>query len=258
MQSVCTAVLTISGVRLAIGLTAFALAGSAYAPIHWLHQDAIRIPMLILAAVGAIADLLVLALIRHLQTQPSAQWRRREKTVKERRSQTLQVAVAVLTLLLVGLEAWSHAVMVHRAHAHAVAQIQKTTGPRNRFDRARLQPCEAWPGTGTILKEHGFSRPKTWPGTGTVLKGHGFSRPKTWPGTGTVLKGHGFSRPKTWPGTGIVLTGHGFSRAEAWPGTGTILKEHGFSRPETWPGTGTVLKGHGFSRAETWRQTDRL
>jgi len=124
MQSVCTAVLTISGVRLAIGLTAFALAGSAYAPIRWLHQDAIRVPMLILAAVGAIVDLLVLAWIRHLQKQPSAQWRRREKTTRELRSQRLQVAVACLTLLLVGLETWTHTVMVRREHPHAAAQIQ--------------------------------------------------------------------------------------------------------------------------------------
>ena len=44
LQSVCTAVFTISGIRLAIGLTAFALAGSVSAPIRWFHQDAIRHP----------------------------------------------------------------------------------------------------------------------------------------------------------------------------------------------------------------------
>jgi hypothetical protein len=124
MQSICTAGLTISGVRLAIGLTAFALAGSAYAPLRWFHQDAIRIPMLVLAALGAIVDLLVLAWIRHLQSQPAAQWRRREKTEKELRSQRIQVAIALVTLLLVGLETWTHAVMVRRAHAHAVDRTQ--------------------------------------------------------------------------------------------------------------------------------------
>ena len=68
LQSVCTAVLTISGIRLAIGLTAFALSGSILAPIGWFHQDAIRIPMLLLATVGAVVDLAVLAWIRHLRT----------------------------------------------------------------------------------------------------------------------------------------------------------------------------------------------
>jgi hypothetical protein len=140
MQSVCTAVFTISGVRLAIGLTAFALAGSAYAPLRWFHQDAIRIPMLILAAVGAIVDLLVLAWIRHLRAQPSAQWRRREKTSKELLSQRLQVAIAVLTLILVGLETWSHAVMVRRALPHTAAQaksIDPGIAPEQKFIRSR-------------------------------------------------------------------------------------------------------------------------
>jgi formate hydrogenlyase subunit 3/multisubunit Na+/H+ antiporter MnhD subunit len=122
MQSVCTAVFTISGVRLAIGLTAFAMAGSVAAPIHWFHQDAIRIPMLGLAAVGAIADLLVLAWMRHLRTQPAAQWRLRKKSTREKHSQRLQVAVAILTLLLVGLETWTHGIMLRRAHAHAAVQ----------------------------------------------------------------------------------------------------------------------------------------
>jgi hypothetical protein len=123
LQSVCTAVLTISGIRLAIGLTAFALSGSILAPVGWFHQDAIRIPMLLLAAVGAVVDLAVLAWMRHLRTQPSAQWRKRERSSKERRSERLQLALAVMTLLLVGLETWTHTIVVRRAHAHAAIQV---------------------------------------------------------------------------------------------------------------------------------------
>ena len=126
LQSVCTAVLTISGVRLAIGLTAFALAGSAYAPVRWFHQDAIRIPMLILAAAGAIIDLAVIAWIHRLQSQPAAQWRRREKTARQVHSQRIQIAVAVLTLLLVGLETWNHAVMSKREHARGSLEIHSS------------------------------------------------------------------------------------------------------------------------------------
>ena len=122
LQSVCTAILTISGIRLAIGLTAFALAGSVAAPVKWFHQDAIRIPMLALASVGAIVDLGVLAWMRHLKTRPSAQWRIKEKSVAEKRSRRLQLALAVLTLALVGLEIWTHTIMVHRAQSHPVAQ----------------------------------------------------------------------------------------------------------------------------------------
>ena len=113
LQSICTAVLTLSGVRVAIGLTALAAASGIYAPAKGFHQDAIRIPMLILAAAGAITNLAVLMWIRHLRNQPAAQWRRRELSTKEKRSERLQVALAILTLVLVGLETWTHP-MVHR------------------------------------------------------------------------------------------------------------------------------------------------
>jgi hypothetical protein len=113
LQSLCTAVLTISGIRVAIGLTALAAASGIYAPARGFHQDAIRIPMLIVAAVGAIVNLAVLAWIWRLRAQPSAQWRKRALTPKQKRSERLQVAMAVLTLVLVGLETWTHG-MVHR------------------------------------------------------------------------------------------------------------------------------------------------
>jgi formate hydrogenlyase subunit 3/multisubunit Na+/H+ antiporter MnhD subunit len=112
-QSLCTAVLTISGVRVAIGLSALAAASGIYAPARGFHQDAIRLPMLVLATVGAIVNLAVLAWIWHLRSRPSAQWRRQELSPKEKRSEKLQVAMAILTLVLVGLELWTHP-MVHR------------------------------------------------------------------------------------------------------------------------------------------------
>jgi hypothetical protein len=113
LQSLCTAVLTISGIRVAIGLSALAAAGGIYAPARGFHQDAIRIPMLTLAAAGAIVNLLVLAWIWHLRARPSARWRKREITRKERRSERLQVVLSILTLILVGLETWTHTI-VHR------------------------------------------------------------------------------------------------------------------------------------------------
>lgn len=112
-QSLCTAVLTVSGIRVAIGLSALAAASGIYAPAKGFHQDAIRIPMLILATVGAVVNLAVLAWIRHLRNRPSAQWRRRERSAQDKRSEKLQVAMAILTLALVGLETWTHP-MVHR------------------------------------------------------------------------------------------------------------------------------------------------
>jgi hypothetical protein len=125
LQSLCTAVFAISGIRVAIGLTALAAVSGIYAPAHGWHQDAIRIPMLIFAAAGAVVNLAVLAWIWRLRAQPSAQWRRRELSTKQKRSERLQVALAIVTLILVGLETWTHT-KIHRTgpppavHANAL------------------------------------------------------------------------------------------------------------------------------------------
>ncbi len=68
--------------------------------------------MLIVATVGAVLNLAVLAWIRHLRNRPSAQWRRRELSAKQKRSERLQMILAIVTLILVGLETWTHP-MVH-------------------------------------------------------------------------------------------------------------------------------------------------
>ncbi len=113
LQSLCTAVLTVSGIRVAIGLSALAAASGIYAPAKGWHQDAIRIPMLIVATLGAVLNLAVLGWIRHLRNRPAAQWRRRERSSKEKRSERLQIVLAIVTIILVGLETWTHP-MVHR------------------------------------------------------------------------------------------------------------------------------------------------
>lgn len=113
LQSLCTAVLTISGIRVAIGFSALAAASGIYAPATGWHQDAIRIPMLILATVGALINLAVIGWMRRLRNRPSARWRRGEPSAKQKRSVRLQIAMAIMTLILVGLETWTHPI-VHR------------------------------------------------------------------------------------------------------------------------------------------------
>jgi hypothetical protein len=122
LQSLCTAVFVVSGFRLAIGLTALAAVSGIYAPARGFHQDAIRIPMLIFATVGSVVNLAVLAWIRHLRARPAAQWRKREITPRQRRSERLQVALAIITLILVGLETWTHA-KIHRTGTPPAAHV---------------------------------------------------------------------------------------------------------------------------------------
>ena len=126
LQSLCTAVLTVNSVRLGIGLAALT-AGSIAGPLVPFHRDAIRIPMLVIATVGAVINLAVLAWVWRQRARPEAQWRRRELTKKQRVSERLQVAMAILTLVLVGLEVWTHAILHRPQPASAAATAREST-----------------------------------------------------------------------------------------------------------------------------------
>src|SRR5712691_5099154 len=80
LQSACTAVIAISGIRVAIGLSALAAAAGIHAPAKGFHQDAIRIPMMLLALFGSLINLLVIWKIRTLRSKPASQWRQQPLT----------------------------------------------------------------------------------------------------------------------------------------------------------------------------------
>jgi len=113
LQSACTAVIAISGVRVAIGLSALAAAAGIHAPAHGFHQDAIRIPMMVLAFLGALINLFVIWKVRNLRSKPAAQWRQQPLTKKKLNSERFQIALSVLTLLLLAAE-WITHPLVHR------------------------------------------------------------------------------------------------------------------------------------------------
>src|SRR5260370_8271150 len=55
LQSACTAVIAISGIRVAIGLSALGAATfGIHAPAHGFHRDVIRIPIMIPALFGSL------------------------------------------------------------------------------------------------------------------------------------------------------------------------------------------------------------
>jgi hypothetical protein len=92
LQSACTAVIAISGVRVAIGLSALAEATiGIHAPAGGFHRDVIRIPMMIAATSGSLINLYVIWRIRTLRARPSSQWRLQPVTRKQRRSEFLQM-----------------------------------------------------------------------------------------------------------------------------------------------------------------------
>jgi len=113
LQSACTAVLAISGVRVAIGLGALAAAAGIHAPAHGFHQDAIRVPMMVLAFLGAVINLYVIGKVRRLRSRPASQWRQQPVQKKKLSSERFQITLSVLTLLLLAAEWLTHPV-VHR------------------------------------------------------------------------------------------------------------------------------------------------
>lgn len=114
LQSACTAVIAISGIRVAIGLGALAAAAGIHAPAKGFHQDAIRIPMMLLALFGSLINLFVIWKIRHQRNKPASQWRQQPLRRSKLNSERLQIALSILTLILLTAE-WITHPMIHRA-----------------------------------------------------------------------------------------------------------------------------------------------
>jgi hypothetical protein len=108
LQSACTAVVAISGIRVAIGLSALAAAAGVHAPARGFHQDAIRIPMMLLALSGSLANLLVIWKVRKLRSKPASRWRQKPLTSGKLNSERFQIALSILTLLLLAAEWLTH------------------------------------------------------------------------------------------------------------------------------------------------------
>ena len=104
LQSICSAVLAINGIRVAIGVGAIAAASGVWPTIFRFHADAIRIPMMMIALIGAIINLLALWQIRRLRNHPSAQWRRVPINSGQKRSERLQLVLSLVTLVLLSVE----------------------------------------------------------------------------------------------------------------------------------------------------------
>ena len=108
LQSACTAVMAVSGLRLVIGLTSLAAASVIPGFIFALHREWIRIPMMIVAVLLSLVNLYVLWRIRSLRSRPAAQWRVQPVSSRQRRSETFQIVLSILTLVLVIVESVAH------------------------------------------------------------------------------------------------------------------------------------------------------
>jgi len=70
--------------------------------------DAIRIPMMLIAFVAAIVNLIALWQVRRLRHRSSSAWRQQPLTPAKKRSETLQLVLSVLTIALLVAEWAAH------------------------------------------------------------------------------------------------------------------------------------------------------
>lgn len=114
LQSACTAFMAISGLRLLIGIGSLAAASSGLRFLDAIHGDVIRIPMMILAIGGSVVNLYAIWRIRSLRARSSSQWRVVPVVPAKKRAEFVQIALALLTLLLVAAEWVAHIYLFRR------------------------------------------------------------------------------------------------------------------------------------------------
>lgn len=114
LQSACTALMALSGLRLVVGVGSLAAATASAHFLESMHASGIRVPMEILAVAGSVVNLYAIWRVRSLRARPASQWRVGPVTPKKKRAESIQIVLAILTLLLVALE-W--AIHIHLHHS---------------------------------------------------------------------------------------------------------------------------------------------
>ncbi len=112
VQGVCATAVFVSGISTALGLSTL-VAATAAGPATGFHANRFRIPMLALAGVGAFVNLFLFWHAERMRRNPSARWRMRPLTRKERWEKWIQLGASVLTLLLIAGELLAHPLFHH-------------------------------------------------------------------------------------------------------------------------------------------------
>jgi hypothetical protein len=108
LQSICTFFAAANGLRFAVGLGSLVLSAGAGTMVGRFHADALRIPMVVLAVIGSLLNLVVLAQVRRLRRRPASQWRQQPPGPHKLRMERLQIILSVATLALVAVEEGLH------------------------------------------------------------------------------------------------------------------------------------------------------
>lgn len=105
VQGLCVIAILVNSVKVGLGIGSVAAAAGA-APFF--HSDPVRLPLMVLAALGATFTLYVLWNGWRLRNRPEAQWRRRPLTNRQRWSIGIALSTSLLSWFLIIVELLTH------------------------------------------------------------------------------------------------------------------------------------------------------
>jgi hypothetical protein len=113
LQSVCTFLMAMAGLRLIIGVGSLAMSADVAALLDRMHASWLRIPMICLAFVGAGLNLIAILQIWRLRARPASQWRQAPVPAGKLRMERWQLALSLITFALIALEEGFHLRLSH-------------------------------------------------------------------------------------------------------------------------------------------------
>ena len=107
IEAACVGIIMVRSSAMALSVGS----GSLAAFTTRLHSAPIRLPLMTLAFLGAIANLAGLWRGWRLRTNPAARWRIRPLSAQQRRKNIFVFLLSVLTLVAIGAELWAHQIV---------------------------------------------------------------------------------------------------------------------------------------------------
>lgn len=107
IEAACVGIIMVrsSAVALSVGSGSFAAFSTR------LHSAPIRIPLMSLALIGSVANLLGLWRGWRLRSNPSSRWRLQPRTSAQRRKDLFVLILSLLTLAAIAAELWAHQIV---------------------------------------------------------------------------------------------------------------------------------------------------
>ncbi len=107
VEGVCAGLVLLKGVAVTSSFFALTAGGGS----SWIHEDRVRIPLMVLAAGAALANLYVVANGWRLRRNPAAAWRVGPLSSREKRRAGFVILASLATLAMIAGEIYGHHIL---------------------------------------------------------------------------------------------------------------------------------------------------